>query len=105
MEERWAEVIETLDEKGSKIKFQLDIQRLCCETEAISRVLHSHEKWLDSSEASVADPKEPKELNRISDQSKVSFTRRCNLLFLYYVLNSSILFLIKAKRQIHVGAT
>jgi len=77
MEERWAEVIETLDEKGSKIKYQLDIQRLRCETEAMSRVLVSHEKWLIGAEAAVY---EPKEQNRVFEQSKVSFIKRCDLL-------------------------
>lgn len=68
VDERWALVKEELDRKKIKIRTTSELVRINSEADAMKRVLHSHQKWLQSAEVSVEGVRD---LEKIEEQSRV----------------------------------
>ncbi len=68
IQERWLEVNQTMEERKNKVSALIEISRIHNESDAITRVLESHNKWLQSAENSVNIEEE---VPKLMDQCKV----------------------------------
>ena len=66
--ERWMEVNHIMDERHKKVNALLEINRIHSESDAMTRVLETHHKWLQSAEESIINSED---LPKLLDQSKV----------------------------------
>ncbi|XP_054164235.1 dystrophin-like [Oppia nitens] len=66
--DRWIEVNQTMDERQKRVNSQLEVNRIHNETDAMNRVLETHNKWLQSTETSINNSGE---LPKLVDQCKL----------------------------------
>ena len=66
--DRWMEVNNVMDERHKRVNSILEINRIHNETDAMSRILETHKKWLLSAEESINNSED---LPKLIDQSKV----------------------------------
>ncbi|CAG2163773.1 unnamed protein product [Oppiella nova] len=66
--ERWIEVNQTMDERQKRVNAFLEVNRIHSESDAMTRVLETHHKWLESAEESI---NKTEELPKLLDQSKL----------------------------------
>lgn len=62
------EVNNVMDERHKRVNSMLQINRIHNESDAMSRVLETHNKWLQSAQQSINNPEE---LPKLTDQCKV----------------------------------
>ncbi|CAG2119985.1 unnamed protein product, partial [Medioppia subpectinata] len=66
--ERWIEVNQVLDERQQRVNAFLEVNRIHSESDAMTRVLETHHKWLETAEEAI---NKAEELPKLLDQSKL----------------------------------
>ncbi|CAG2110939.1 unnamed protein product [Medioppia subpectinata] len=66
--ERWIEVNQVLDERQQRVIAFLEVNRIHSESDAMTRVLETHHKWLETAEEAI---NKAEELPKLLDQSKL----------------------------------
>ena len=74
IQERWALILETVEEKRMRIKWSDELHRLKCEADGVSDRLSSHVKWMNNLELTGSnknrDTRDQCKLRRSSIQSE-----------------------------------
>lgn len=82
--DRWIELIEILQHRQTQVNTLLELNRLHNESDAISIVLESHQKWLLNAEEALNNPEELKKIMSQCDVSSLSLSFLLNLFLNYY---------------------
>lgn len=72
IQDRWNNINQFLNQNQKNYQVSIDLTRILNEIEAITRVLHTHERWLETIGPNLD---EVENLNRIQDLCKVSYSK------------------------------